>query len=127
MNPMKVLNDLSYKIIGCAYKVHKKLGPGLLESTNEICLQHELIKADLKAVSQLSLPITYDTIKLDAGYRVDLLVEDTIILELKATQEITPIHKAQLMTYLKLSELKLGLILNFNVINMQDGIKRVIM
>ena len=127
MNPMKVVNDLPYKIIGCAYKVHKKLGPGLLESTYEICLQHELIKADLKTVSQLSLPITYDTIKLDAGYRVDLLVEDTIILELKATQEITPIHKAQLMTYLKLSELKLGLILNFNVINMQDGIKRVIM
>lgn len=124
---MKELNDLSYKIIGCAYKVHNKLGPGLLESTYEICLQHELNKADLKAVSQLSLPIDYDTIKLDAGYRVDLLVEDTIILELKAVQEITPIHKPQLMTYLKLSELKLGLILNFNVINMQDGIKRVIM
>lgn len=124
---MKELNDLSYKIIGCAYKVHQKLGPGLLESTYEICLQHELNKANLKAVCQFPLPIVYDTIKLDAGYRVDILVEDTIILELKAVDEITPVHKAQLMTYLKLSKLKLGLLLNFNVMDMQKGINRVIM
>ena len=99
----------------------------MLESTYEICLQHELNKANLKAVSQFPLPIVYDTIKLDAGYRVDLLVEDTIILKLKAVDEITPVHKAQLMTYLKLSKLKLGLLLNFNVLNMQKGINRVIM
>ena len=124
---MKELNDLTYKIIGCAYKVHKELGPGLLESTYEICMEHELRKANLKVKSQCALPIVYDTIKLEAGYRVDLLVEDCIILELKAVNEITPTHKAQLMTYLKLSKLKLGLLLNFNVKNMQNGINRIIM
>ena len=124
---MEELNDLTYKIIGCAYKVHKALGPGLLESTYEACLKHELLKANLKAKSQHALPIKYDTIELDAGYRVDLLVEDSIILELKAVEEIKSIHKAQLITYLKLSGLKLGLILNFNVSNMQKGIKRVIL
>ncbi|HZJ80643.1 MAG TPA: GxxExxY protein [Dysgonamonadaceae bacterium] len=124
---MEELNDLTYKIIGCAYKVHKELGPGLLESTYEICLEHELKKANLKVVNQCSLPVVYDSLKLNAGYRVDLLVEDSVILELKAVDEITQVHKAQLMTYLKLSKLKLGLLLNFNVLNMQNGIKRVIM
>ena len=124
---MEELNDLTYKVIGCAYKVHKELGPGLLESTYEICLEHELKKANLKVVSQCSLPVVYDSLKLNAGYRVDLLVEDSVILELKAVDEITQVHKAQLMTYLKLSKLKLGLLLNFNVLNMQNGIKRVIM
>lgn len=124
---MEELNDLTYKIIGCAYKVHKELGPGLLESTYEICLEHELKKANLKVVSQCSLPVVYDSLKLNAGYRVDLLVEDSVILGLKAVDEITQVHKAQLMTYLKLSKLKLGLLLNFNVLNMQNGIKRVIM
>lgn len=124
---MEELNDLTYKIIGCAYKVHKELRPGLLESTYEICLEHELKKANLKVVSQCSLPVVYDSLKLNAGYRVDLLVEDSVILELKAVDEITQVHKAQLMTYLKLSKLKLGLLLNFNVLNMQNGIKRVIM
>lgn len=124
---MEELNDLTYKIIGCAYKVHKELGPGLLESTYEICLEHKLKKANLKVVSQCSLPVVYDSLKLNAGYRVDLLVEDSVILELKAVDEITQVHKAQLMTYLKLSKLKLGLLLNFNVLNMLNGIKRVIM
>ena len=104
---MTALNDLTYKIIGCAFKVHKGLGPGLLESSYEVCLKHELKKANLKVESQCALPIVYDSLKLDAGYRVDILVEDTIILELKAVDEITPVHKAQLMTYLKLSKLKL--------------------
>ena len=124
---MRELNDLTYKIIGCAYTVHRKLGPGLLESTYEACLEYELRKANLKVESQCTLPIVYDSIKLDAGYRVDLLVEDSIILELKAVDQISPTHKAQLMTYLKLSKLKLGLLLNFNVKNMQDGISRIIM
>ena len=124
---MKELNDLTCKIIGCAYKVHKNLGPGLLESTYEVCLEHELRKANLKVESQCTLPIMYDSIKLDAGYRIDLLVEDSIILELKSVEQITPTHKAQLMTYLKLSKLKLGLLLNFNVKNMQNGINRIIM
>lgn len=124
---MRELNDLTYKIIGCAYTVHRKLGPGLLESTYEACLEYELRKANLKVESQCTLPIVYDSIKLDAGYRVDLLVEDSIILELKAVDQISPTHKAQLMTYLKLSKLKLGLLLNFNVKNMQEGISRIIM
>ena len=121
------LNDLSYKILGCVYKVHSELGPGLLESTYEVCLMHELIKTGLKVERQKPLPVIYDNIKLDAGYRIDILVNDQVILELKVIDEIAPIHKAQVMTYLKLSGLKLGLLLNFNVIQMKSGIKRIIM
>jgi len=121
------LNDLTYRIIGCVYKVHSELGPGLLESTYEVCLEYELLKADLKVERQKALPVVYDDIELDAGYRVDLLVNDEIILEIKAVKEIDPIHKAQLMTYLKLSGLTLGLLLNFNVRDMKKGINRVIM
>jgi len=124
---MKELNDISYKIIGCVYKVHSALGPGLLESTYEVCLEHELLKEGLNIERQKTLPVFYDNIKLDAGYRIDLLVENKIILELKSVEEIAPIHKAQLMTYLKLSKLKLGLLLNFNVLDMKDGINRIIM
>ncbi|MBW6480724.1 MAG: GxxExxY protein [Bacteroidales bacterium] len=124
---MKSLNDLSYQIIGCVYRVHKELGPGLLESTYEVCLEYELTKAGLNTSRQVALPVVYDNIKLDAGYRIDLLVEDKIILELKAVDEVAPIHKAQLMTYLKLSGLKLGLLLNFKVMDMKKGITRIIM
>jgi GxxExxY protein len=120
-------NDITYKIIGCVYKVHSELGPGLLESTYEVCLEHELRKEGLKVERQKALPVVYDGIKLDAGYRIDLLVENQIILELKAVDEIAPIHKAQLMTYLKLSELQVGLLLNFNVLDMKKGINRIIM
>lgn len=119
--------DLTYKIIGCVYKVHSNLGPGLLESTYEVCLEHELLKIGLKVERQKALPVVYDELKLEAGYRIDLLVENQIILEIKSTDEIAPIHKAQLMTYLKLSNLKLGLLLNFNVKDMKKGIKRIIM
>ena len=121
------LNDLTYKIIGCVYKVHAELGPGLLESTYEVCLEYELIKAGLFVERQKALPVIYDEIKLDAGYKIDLLVENKVILELKSVEEIAPIHTAQLMTYLKLSSLKLGLLLNFNVKDMKKGIKRIIM
>ena len=121
------LNDISYKIIGCVYKVHSELGPGLLESTYEVCLEHELIKAGLIVERQKALPVVYDGIKLEAGYRIDLLVEKQIILELKAVTEVAPIHQAQVMTYLKLSGLKLGILLNFNVQDMKKGIKRIIM
>ena len=124
---IKSLNDLSYQVIGCVYRVHKELGPGLLESTYEVCLEHELSKAGLNTSRQVALPVVYDNIKLDAGYRIDLLVEDKIILELKAVDEVAPIHKAQLMTYLKLSGLKLGLLLNFKVVDMKKGITRIIM
>ena len=121
------LNELTYQIIGCVYKVHSELGPGLLESTYEVCLEHELLKADLQVERQKALPVIYGDVKLDAGYRIDLLVNNQVILELKAVDEIAPIHHAQLMTYLKLSGLKLGLLLNFNVNDMKKGIKRIIM
>lgn len=120
------LNDTSYEIIGCAYKVHSKLGPGLLESTYETCLEYELLRSGLKVQRQIELPVVYDNLKLNAGYRIDLLVENEIILELKSVTEIAPIHTAQLLTYLKLSELKLGLLLNFNVADMKKGIKRIV-
>jgi GxxExxY protein len=121
------LNELSYKIIGAVYKVHSELGPGLLESTYEICLEYELLNSGLKVERQKPLPVVYREIKLEAGYRIDLLVENSIILELKSVDEIAPIHKAQLMTYLKLSGIKLGLLLNFNVQDMKKGINRIIM
>ncbi|MBE0641788.1 MAG: GxxExxY protein [Bacteroidales bacterium] len=120
------LNDLSYKIIGCVYTVHSELGPGLLESTYEACLEHELIKSGLFVERQKQLPVVYDGLTLEVGYRIDLLVNNQIILELKSIDEIAPIHKAQLMTYLKLSRLKLGLLLNFNVQDMKKGISRII-
>ena len=120
------LNDLSEKIIGCAIKVHRALGPGLLESTYEVCLVHELKKAGLKAERQISLPVIYDGIQLDAGYQLDILAEDTIILELKSVENLLPIHEAQLLTYLKLANKKLGLLINFNVTLLKNGIKRKI-
>ena len=121
------LNDLTYKIIGCAYKVHAELGPGLLESTYEVCLEYELLKVGLNVQRQKPLPVIYNNIKLEVGYRIDLLVDNKVILELKSVDEIAPIHKAQLMTYLKLTNIKLGLLLNFNVKDMKTGINRIIM
>ncbi len=121
------LNDLTFQIIGCAYKVHRELGPGLLESTYEVCLEYELLKQGLTVERQKAMPVIYGGINLDAGYRIDLLIENEIIAELKSVDEIAPIHKAQLMTYLKLGNKKLGLLLNFNVQDMKKGINRIIM
>ncbi|CAN5397188.1 GxxExxY protein [soil metagenome] len=118
------LNDLTEKIIGCAIKVHRALGPGLLESAYEVCFVHELRKAGLKVERQVPLPIVYDGIELDACYQLDIVVEDLIILELKAVERIMPIHEAQLLTYLKLTNKKLGLLINFNVELLKNGIKR---
>ena len=120
------LNQLSSKIIGAAIEVHKSLGPGLLESAYEECLCHELQICGLGFERQKPLPIVYKNVRLDCGYRLDVLVEDRIILELKSCEQIDPIHKAQILTYLKLSDLKLGLILNFNVPVMKDGIVRIV-
>ncbi len=121
---MKKLNEITYKIIGCAYKVHSELGPGLLESTYEICLEYELREEGLKVEKQKALPVVYQGIKMDAGYRIDLLVEDKIVVELKSVEILAPIHEAQLLTYLKLAKKKLGLLINFNVIDLKKGIKR---
>ncbi len=124
---MEALNQITYEIIGAAYKVHTELGPGLLESTYEVCLEYELLKRDFKVERQKALPVIYDGIHLEAGYRIDLLVEDVVVIELKAVDEVAPVHQAQLMTYLKLSGRKLGLLMNFNVTDMKKGIKRIIM
>lgn len=124
---MKELNAISYDIIGCAYKVHSSLGPGLLESTYEMCLAFELEKMGYKVVIQKPVPVVYEGIKLDAGYRIDMLVEDVIVVELKSVEGVLPIHKAQLLTYLKLSGHKLGLLINFNVVDLKQGITRMVL
>ncbi len=124
---MENLNDLTYKIIGCAYKVHSALGPGLLESTYELCLVQELLAKGLTFERQLGLPVIYNCKKLETGYRIDLLVEDEIILELKSVDQLAPIHKAQLLTYMKLSGKKIGLLINFNVVRLKEGIVRMVL
>lgn len=124
---METLNKISYEIIGCAYKVHRELGPGLLESTYEVCLEYELLQHGLKVQRQLALPVIYNEIKLDAGYRIDLLFDDEVIVELKSVEAVAPIHEAQLLTYLKLSGKKLGLLINFNVKDLKQGIMRRVM
>jgi GxxExxY protein len=107
--------------------VHKNLGPGLLESTYEQCLAHELRVADIPFKLQFSLPVEYKGTKLDCGYRVDLLVDNKIIVELKSIDRILPIHEAQLLTYMKLADVSIGLLMNFNVKYMKDGIKRMVL
>jgi GxxExxY protein len=120
------INQLSSKIIGAAIEVHKILGPGLLESAYEECLCHELSIQGVSFERQKPLSIDYKGKRLDCGYRLDMVVENAVVVELKSCEKIEPIHKAQLLTYLKLLELKLGLILNFNVPLMRDGIVRIV-
>jgi len=119
-------NELSEKIIGCAIQVHKSLGPGLLESAYLECLYYELKISGLKVKKQKPLPLIYKEIRLDAGYRLDLLVEDKVVIELKSVEAINDIHIAQVITYLKLSGCKLGLLMNFNVLRLVDGLKRLV-
>ena len=119
------INDLSGIVIGAAIEVHKVLGPGLLESAYENCLCHELQLRNIVFERQKPLPITYKGVNLDCGYRLDVVVQGMLVLEVKACDRIEPIHQAQLLTYLKLSGLSLGLLLNFNVPVMRDGIVRV--
>jgi GxxExxY protein len=118
------LNEVGEQAIGAAIRVHSSLGPGLLESAYEICLHHELSKLGLDVQRQLPLPIVYDGVKLDAGYRLDLVV-NRVVLELKTVDKLQPIHTAQLLSYLRLGNYKLGYLLNFHVLSMRDGIKRV--
>jgi GxxExxY protein len=120
------LNDWTAEIIGAAIEVHRTLGPGLLESAYESCLLWELRQKNLKVESQVPVPIRYKGLNLEAGYRIDLLVQDKIIVELKSIEKIQPIHIAQVLTYLKMTELKMALILNFNVELMRSGIKRIV-
>ncbi|MBB1303749.1 GxxExxY protein [Pseudoalteromonas sp. SR41-8] len=116
---------ITQKVIGCAIEVHRQLGPGLLESSYENCLIYELQQIGIKAVSQIELPISYKGMEIDAGYRLDILIPDLLIIELKAIDKLAPIHSAQLITYLKLSGIKTGLLINFNVTKLVDGIKRI--
>ena len=120
------LKTISGHVVDAAMKVHSALGPGLLESAYETCLKHELLKRGLEVKSQVELPVWYDGVRLDAGYRIDLLVSDAIVVELKSVDKIAPIHEAQLLSYLKLSNLQVGLLMNFNVIHLKDGIKRMV-
>ncbi len=118
-------NELSNIIIGCAIEVHKALGPGLLESAYRECLFYELINAGLNVEKETSLPIVYKEVKLDHGYRIDLLVNDLVVVELKTVEEFTPVHTAQVLTYLRLGNYKLGLLINFDVTSIKHGVKRV--
>ncbi|MCH8533718.1 MAG: GxxExxY protein [Flavobacteriaceae bacterium] len=119
-------NQISSKVIGAAIEVHKQLGPGLLESAYEYCLAHELESLGFTVERQVALPIIYKGIKLDAGYRIDLLINQKLIIEIKSIEALAPIHTAQLLTYLKLKDLKLGLLINFNSVVVKGGIKRII-
>lgn len=119
--------EITGSILNCAYKVHTALGPGLLESAYEECLHYELEKAGLAAVKQKPMPLVYEEKKLDLGYRIDLIVENKVIIEIKSVEALNPVHMAQLMTYLKLSGCRIGFLINFNVDSLKDGIKRVIM
>lgn len=119
-------NELSEIVIGCAIKIHKALGPGLLESAYEECLNYEIKKAGLKVEKQKTLPLVYEEVKLDCGYRIDLLVENKLIVELKAVDALNDVYLAQVLTYLRLSNCKLGLLINFNVSKLKDGIRRIV-
>lgn len=119
-------NELSKIVIGAAIKVHKGLGPGLLESAYQACLYYELVQQGLNVQKEKPLPVIYEEVQLDCGYRVDLMVENKLIVELKAVDELNDIHMAQILTYLKLTECKLGLLINFNSVLLKNGIKRVV-
>lgn len=115
---------LTQQVIGCAIDVHRSLGPGLLESAYEQCLAHELKLNHIRFRTQQPLPVTYKGIRLDCGYRLDIIVEDKLILELKSAEKLTGIHEAQILTYMKLTQIRTGLLINFNVARLVDGVKR---
>jgi GxxExxY protein len=118
-------NEISEKIIGCAIQVHRELGPGLLESSYEECLYFELVQSGLLVEKQKPLPLVYKEVKLECGYRLDFLIERKVVVEIKAVEALNDIHMAQILTYLKLSKCRLGLLMNFNVALMKAGIRRV--
>ena len=120
------INDVSGEVVDAAMRVHSALGPGLLESAYHACLAYELRKRGLKVLAQVELPVTYDRIKIDLGYRVDLLVEDSVVVELKTVSKMLPVHEAQLLSYLKLGDYRAGLLINFHVARLRDGIKRMV-
>lgn len=118
------LNFIKSKIIGCAIEVHRNLGPGLLESAYEECMIFELRKAGLNTERQIGIPIVYEDIRMDCDYRIDILVENTVVIELKSVDTLHPVHEAQILTYMKFSSKNLGLLISFNILRLKDGIKR---
>ena len=118
-------DEVAKEVVDAAFAVHSRLGPGLLESVYEVCLAHELKKRGLKVERQVTLPVVYDEVRLEAGLRIDLLVGDCVLVELKAVEALLPVHKAQVLTYLKLTGFRLGLLINFNVPLVRDGVTRV--
>ena len=123
---MKLINEITGVIINSAMQVHSELGPGLLESAYETCLAYELEERGLQVERQKVLPLVYREVRLDAGYRLDLVVQDSVIVEIKAVDSLTPVHRAQMLSYLKLSRLTVGLLINFNVKLLKQGIRRVV-
>ena len=119
-------NEISKRVFECALKVHKALGPGLLESAYEECMFYELKKYNLKVEKQKTLPLIYEEVKLDAGYRIDIIIEDKFIVEIKSVESLNDVHLAQILTYLRLSDCKLGLLINFNVKLLKEGVRRVV-
>ena len=120
-------DEVSHGIIKAAMKVHSVLSPGLLENAYEVCLAHDARKAGFKVETQVGLPVIYDGVKLELGYRIDLVANNLVIVELKCVEEISRLHQAQLLSYMKLSNINLGLIINFNVLRLKDGIKRMVL
>ncbi len=118
--------QVSHAIITAAMKVHTELGPGLLESTYTACLQYELSTAGVRSAVQVGLPVVYFGVKLELGYRIDLLAEDLVVVEIKSVEAVSPVHHAQILSYLKLSGKSIGLLINFNVVHLKDGIKRFV-
>ena len=123
----KEINDLSHELIGMAIKVHTALGPGLLESSYKECLYYEIAKQGHLVEKEKGLPLIYESVQLDIGYRLDILVEQQLVVEIKSVETLTDIHVAQVLTYLKLSGCRLGLLMNFNVLRLKDGIKRLVL
>jgi len=127
LNSLETINELTGKIIGASFKVHSALGPGLLESSYKECLFYELSKEGLFVEKEKALPLVYEDIKLDIGYRLDLFVENKVVVEIKSIEALTDVHTAQVLTYLKLTRCKVGLLINFNVAGLKKGIKRLIL
>jgi GxxExxY protein len=118
------INDITGEVVDAAMRVHSTLGPGLLESAYQVCLAHELGKRGLKVRREVIVPLKYDGVELDAGYRIDLLVEGCVVTEIKAVSNVIPLHEAQLLSHLKLGDYRVGLLINFNVVRLKDGIVR---
>ena len=120
------LEKLATQVLDAAFAVHRELGPGLLESVYEVCMREELVRREIRVMTQVALPVIYKDRKLEAGFRIDLLIENRILVELKAVEALAPIHTAQVITYLRLSKLSLGFLINFNEVLLKNGIRRIV-